>query len=73
MDEEALQAIAREAIKAGKNRARGLLEYHEETFKPDVCSSIRRFHFKVVITPDVVDGSGTAKVLRRKQPLKKAK
>ena len=28
---------------------------------------------KVVITPDVVEGSGTAKVLRRKQPLKKAK
>lgn len=73
MDEEALQAVAREAIKR-KTGARGLRNIMEEIllnlmFVVPSDQSIS----KVVITPDVVDGSGTAKVLRRKQPLKQAK
>ena len=73
IDEEALQAVAREAIKR-KTGARGLRNIMEEILlnlmfvvpsDDSIC--------KVVITPDVVEGSGTAKVLRRKQPLKKAK
>ena len=73
IDEEALQAVAREAIKR-KTGARGLRNIMEEIllnlmFVVPSDDSIS----KVVITPDVVDGSGTAKVLRRKQPLKKAK
>ena len=73
IDEEALQAVAREAIKR-KTGARGLRNIMEEIllnlmFVVPSDDSIS----KVIITPDVVEGSGTAKVLRRKQPLKKAK
>ena len=73
VDEETLQAVAREAIKR-KTGARGLRNIMEEIlqnlmFVVPSDDSIS----KVVITPDVVDGSGTPKVLRRKQPLKKAK
>ena len=71
MDDDTMRAVAREAIKR-KTGARGLRNIMEDVllnlmFMIPSDESIA----KVIITPEVVEGKETAKVVRRKSPLLK--
>ena len=73
MDGETMRAVAREAIKR-KTGARGLRNIMEDLllnlmFMIPSDEGIA----KVIITPEVVEGTDTAKVVRRKPALKKAR